>query len=232
MGYPCEVKETWYYSNDCCRLSSPQHLVIGRAAFSDSYVEKPFVYFDKLRTRFPDLVKSWFNACGQYHAPITIISNMINCKFLYTNMKYLTYCLALECLSKTVSGKKFSTEEMNRRICIVKSSIDDAEIRNWAVEQLKRSNNLSFRKKLEECLAPIEPFAEDIEIDLKAFLQDAVNARNAFIHARDNTDRYLVEKNPYILIHNIKLFTLALVLFHCGIPVDELRDVISWHWRF
>lgn len=220
-----------YGTAKCVRIAAPFPSPSKGNVFSP---EMPIVLSWLSKASVP-LTENWLGSDDELKAACNLAASLLVCDSGKEIASFfLESAQLLEMMAKYKHEKKrFSDEELKRRIDLVRSSVSrlDREVRDWVHNRLNEANGYGQHRLLTDLLKSLGEFAEWLIPNKKSFLSMHVEMRNSLTH-RDSagTARY----DPRMLAahsQGVLVLSYGAILIRLGLSDDEVIDIVK-HSRF
>lgn len=187
--------------------------------------------YRRIKANLPLLFSSWKAFRGDLERGVSLLVSLLMIEWkMPTDLQFLASAQMLEALSR----HEQATEELSRDTFaeyteVVRSSIEDKEVRVWALKKLEHSNYVSQRKLLKNLLDRLGIFSQYLLQDEKQFLNNHLRLRNAYTHRSDDCEssKLLMNAELYWHMQTVLFLSYGAVLVHLKYTPEEVIAVFT-----
>ena len=195
----------------------------------DDYMHMPIPLIS-VGDKVDSVLGKWLDASEELTAACNVLVPLSTRKSdTYMDLQFLAASQTLESLSvEGRSVKAFSDEEFDRMKEIVRNSIQDNRVRQWACNRLfgHNSNKLGQRKLLGDLYDFIGSFAAQVFPDKKAFIQRHVQMRNDITH-RNPASMSIDHSRLFYHTQGVIILCHAAIMRKIGLTESEVVEHFS-----
>jgi len=218
---------------------------VGRAQVEsttkDEVIMPPFMLLPlpTLSARAAEVLESWMGFSGDQRRAVSLLAGLARRQIGPVDLRFLAGSQALEAISRVgVQERELDDKEFERRLQVLRESIDDVKVKRWAGRKLEHANWRDAEDLLRHLVAQIGSYVDILAPDRQRFLEDIRSNRNFYTHRDDRrAGRVLEGEELYVLtegvIQLLKAATLRRLGFSQGEVVTFMNDCQgTLQWRF
>lgn len=180
-----------------------------------------------LGERLSTVLATWMAIDGDLRRAVSIMVGLGTDRSEVMDLQFVASAQALEAMARVgVDDRDLPREELRRRRRIVRDSIEDEVVREWACDRLS-FNRRSADDLLRDLLDRIGPYTSQLVPDRERFLRDHRTNRNYYAHRSDAEQALLEPGELYVHTQGIMLLLKAATLLMLGYTQDQVRDIMS-----
>ena len=192
----------------------------------------------ELGNRLAVVLKQWLSIGGDLRRVVSLMVGLGTDRTVPSDLRFVAAAQALEAMSRVgVDDRDLPREEFRRRRSVVRESIADEVVREWACDRLT-FNRRSADDLLRDLLNRIGSFAEQLAPDQDRFLRDHRDNRNFYAHRADQGRPLLEPGELYVHTQGVLVLLKAATLLMLGYSEDEIvgtmqgcQNCIQWSAR-
>jgi Fe-S-cluster formation regulator IscX/YfhJ len=192
----------------------------------------------ELGERLAHVLMQWMRMDGDLRRAVSLMVGLGSERSVPSDLRFVAAAQALEAVSRVgVDDRDLPREEFRRRRAVIRDSIPDKVVRDWACDRLT-FNRRSADDLLRDLLTRIGGFAEELAPDADRFLRDHRDNRNFYAHRADQERPLLEPGELYVHTQGVLLLLKAATLLMLGYSSDEIvaimrgcQNCIQWAGR-
>lgn len=142
------------------------------------------------------------------------------------DLLFLFAANAFEAASRVgAKEEEIPSDEFQRRLAILLSSVQGGRVRRWAERKLRNANYVEAGELARGLFKKLGAFADFVVPNQDKFCEELRTARNRHTHLRDLDDPELPrDKELYVLIGAVKTLTYGAVMMQLGFESEEVLE--------
>jgi hypothetical protein len=179
--------------------------------------------------RINAVLDQWLSFSGDERRAVSLLVGLIREHTVSVDLRFLAAAQALEALSRVEGNQnELDEDEFRRRLRIVRDSVPEARVRDWADRKLKYANDRSAGELFKDLAARVGDYVDILAPAKQAFFDDIRNNRNFYTH-RDSSrvERVLEGEKLYVLTQGVIALLEAAVLRRLGFSQQDTRSVME-----